>query len=91
MGLGYWTSENLVYDELTGKLLTDTTWTYKPPGFKDIPADLRIYFRRNAGNEFGVLQSKGNILFYFYRTVLKKLFRHLAALSLNKVSYTQPH
>nr|XP_032518556.1 indole-3-acetaldehyde oxidase-like [Danaus plexippus plexippus] len=58
MGLGYWTSENLVYDELTGKLLTDTTWTYKPPGFKDIPADLRIYFRRNAGNEFGVLQSK---------------------------------
>ncbi|KAJ0176239.1 hypothetical protein K1T71_008413 [Dendrolimus kikuchii] len=58
MGLGYWTSEKLVYDATTGRLLTDRTWTYKPPGIKDIPADMRIYFRRNARNEFGVLQSK---------------------------------
>nr|QLI62137.1 aldehyde oxidase 6 [Streltzoviella insularis] len=58
MGLGYWTSEKIVYDPDTGKLLTDRTWTYKPPGIKDIPADMRIYFRRNARNEFGVLQSK---------------------------------
>ncbi|KAJ0176240.1 hypothetical protein K1T71_008414 [Dendrolimus kikuchii] len=58
MGLGYWTSEKLVYDTATGRLLTDRTWTYKPPGIKDIPADMRIYFRRNARNEFGVLQSK---------------------------------
>lgn len=59
MGLGYWTSEKLMYDSVTGKLLTDRTWNYKPPGIKDIPADMRIYFRRNARNEFGVLQSKG--------------------------------
>ncbi|XP_028031935.1 indole-3-acetaldehyde oxidase-like isoform X1 [Bombyx mandarina] len=58
MGLGYWTSEKLMYDSVTGKLLTDRTWNYKPPGIKDIPADMRIYFRRNAINEFGVLQSK---------------------------------
>ncbi|KAJ2951443.1 hypothetical protein O0L34_g13596 [Tuta absoluta] len=58
MGLGYWTSENLVYDQQTGKLLTDRTWNYKPPGIKDIPADMRIYFRRNALNPLGVLQSK---------------------------------
>ncbi|XP_039757385.1 xanthine dehydrogenase-like [Pararge aegeria] len=58
MGLGYWTSENLVYDQSTGELLTNRTWTYKPPGIKDIPADMRIYFRRNAGNEHGLLQSK---------------------------------
>ncbi|XP_050550158.1 uncharacterized protein LOC118267673 [Spodoptera frugiperda] len=58
MALGYWTSEKVVYDETTGKLLTDRTWTYKIPGIKDIPADMRIYFRRNANNEFGVLQSK---------------------------------
>ncbi|XP_050344182.1 uncharacterized protein LOC126769434 [Nymphalis io] len=58
MGIGYWTSENLVYDQATGELLTNRTWNYKPPGIKDIPADMRIYFRRNAGNEFGVLQSK---------------------------------
>ncbi|XP_037293464.1 xanthine dehydrogenase-like isoform X2 [Manduca sexta] len=58
MGLGYWTSEKLLFDDTTGRLLTDRTWTYKPPGIKDIPADMRIYFLRNARNEFGVLQSK---------------------------------
>ncbi|XP_028176684.1 xanthine dehydrogenase 1-like [Ostrinia furnacalis] len=58
MGLGYWTSEHLVYDDSSGDLLTDRTWTYKPPGIKDIPADLRIYFQRNSRNDFGVLQSK---------------------------------
>ncbi|XP_073946005.1 uncharacterized protein isoform X2 [Choristoneura fumiferana] len=58
MGLGYWTSEKLVYDKNTGALLTDRTWTYKPPGMKDIPSDMRIYFKRNSRNEFGVLQSK---------------------------------
>ncbi|XP_049874983.1 uncharacterized protein LOC126373064 [Pectinophora gossypiella] len=58
MGLGYWTSEKLVYDNTSGRLLTDRTWNYKPPGIKDIPADMRVYFRRNARNEFGVLQSK---------------------------------
>nr|XP_037873009.1 aldehyde oxidase 2 isoform X1 [Bombyx mori] len=58
MGLGYWTSEKVIYDQETGKLLTDRTWTYKPPGLKDIPADFRIYFRRNSNNPTGVLQSK---------------------------------
>ncbi|XP_052742295.1 uncharacterized protein LOC112057810 [Bicyclus anynana] len=60
MGLGYWTSEKTVYDDKTGKLLTDRTWTYKPPGIKDIPADFRIYFRRNSTNIHGVLQSKAS-------------------------------
>ncbi|PZC82143.1 hypothetical protein B5X24_HaOG210951 [Helicoverpa armigera] len=58
MGLGYWTSEKIVYDGSTGKLLTDRTWTYKIPGIKDIPSDMRIYFRRNGKNDLGVLQSK---------------------------------
>nr|QLI62138.1 aldehyde oxidase 7 [Streltzoviella insularis] len=58
MGLGYWTSEKTLYDAESGKMLTDRTWTYKPPGIKDIPADLRVYFRRNSTNPFGVLQSK---------------------------------
>lgn len=26
MGLGYWLTEKLVYDQSTGKLLTDRTW-----------------------------------------------------------------
>lgn len=63
MGLGYWTSEKVVYDPESGKLLTDRTWTYKPPGIKDIPADFRVYFRRNYNNPFGVLKSKGAMLF----------------------------
>lgn len=59
MGLGYWTSEKLIYDSTTGELLTDRTWTYKPPGIKDIPKDMRIYFRKKSNNPLGVLQSKG--------------------------------
>lgn len=63
MGLGYWTSEEIIYDKSNGKLLTNRTWTYKPPTIKDIPADLRISFRKNARNESGILQSKGNLYF----------------------------
>ncbi|CAG9123156.1 unnamed protein product [Plutella xylostella] len=58
MGLGYWTSEKLVYDRSSGELLTTRTWNYKPPGLKDIPADMRIHFRRNSSNPSGVLNSK---------------------------------
>lgn len=58
MGLGLWTSERIVYEEATGRLLTDRTWTYKPPGAKDIPVDFRIMFKRNSSNTAGVLRSK---------------------------------
>ncbi|CAG9583060.1 unnamed protein product [Danaus chrysippus] len=58
MGLGMWTSENLIYDKQTGKLLTNRTWNYKPPGACDIPIDFRITFKRNSYNNNGVLRSK---------------------------------
>ncbi|XP_039304251.1 xanthine dehydrogenase isoform X1 [Solenopsis invicta] len=58
MGIGYWTSEDLVYDPKTGMLTNDRTWNYKPPGAKDIPEDFRVSFRRNAPNPLGVLRSK---------------------------------
>ncbi|XP_045499508.1 indole-3-acetaldehyde oxidase-like isoform X1 [Colias croceus] len=57
MGLGLWTSEKLIFSP-TGQLLTDRTWTYKPPGVNDIPADFRITFKRNSFNNNGVLRSK---------------------------------
>ncbi|XP_070499176.1 xanthine dehydrogenase-like [Chironomus tepperi] len=58
MGLGYWLTESLVYDPVTGELLTNRTWNYKPPGAKDIPIDFRINFLNKSTNPFGVLRSK---------------------------------
>ncbi|XP_071634820.1 uncharacterized protein [Temnothorax longispinosus] len=58
MGIGYWTSEDLVYDPKTGVLTNDRTWNYKPPGVKDIPEDFRITLLKNSVNTFGVLRSK---------------------------------
>lgn len=59
MGLGLWTSEHLVHEPASGRLLTDSSWLYKPPGAQDIPRDLRVAFRRNSRNAAGVLGSKG--------------------------------
>ena len=35
-GIGYVTTENVIYDK-DGRLLTDGTWEYKPPCSKCIP------------------------------------------------------
>lgn len=60
MGIGYYLTEQLVYDRKTGELLTDRTWNYKPPGALDIPIDFRITFIQNSPNpNVGVLRSKG--------------------------------
>jgi xanthine dehydrogenase/oxidase len=59
MGLGYYLTESLTYEGQTGELLTNRTWTYKPPGPKDIPVDFRITFLKRSSNPFGVLRSKG--------------------------------
>ncbi|XP_067656035.1 uncharacterized protein [Haliotis asinina] len=58
MGLGYWLTEQMIYDPTTGTALTDGTWEYKPPMGKDIPIDFRIQFLKNAPNPRGVLRSK---------------------------------
>lgn len=58
MGLGYWLTEQLIYDENTGQLLTNRSWNYTPPMDRDIPIDFRIQLRKNAPNPLGVLRSK---------------------------------
>jgi len=58
MGLGYWLTESLIYDRITGQLLTNRTWNYKPPGAKDIPIDFRIALLQKSANPAGFMRSK---------------------------------
>ncbi|CAH1403041.1 unnamed protein product [Nezara viridula] len=58
MGLGYLSSERIVYDDRDGALLTTRTWNYWPPGPKDIPIDFRVTIKKNATNPLGTLRSK---------------------------------
>ena len=72
MGLGYYTSEEVVYDKTSGQLVTYNTWKYKPPTTKDIPIDFRVEIQPNSINPFGVLRSKCMYLFTFcYRALIE--------------------
>lgn len=57
-GLGIWLTEGLIYDQKSGKLLTDRSYTYKPPGAKDIPIDFRVNLVQKKPNPLYVLRSK---------------------------------
>jgi xanthine dehydrogenase/oxidase len=61
MGLGYYTMERIVFN-YEGKILTNNTWTYYPPGAKDIPIDFRVKLPKNNPNPLGVLKSKGQVV-----------------------------
>lgn len=56
-GIGYYTTEKIVFDE-EGQLLTDNTWTYLPPGAKDIPVDFRVKIPKNNPNPLEILKTK---------------------------------
>eukprot|EP00042_Codosiga_hollandica_P038599 m.315369 g.315369 ORF g.315369 m.315369 type:complete len:237 (+) comp55435_c0_seq3:1990-2700(+) len=58
MGLGYYLTEELVYDSSSGQLLSDGTWTYKPPSVLDIPIVFNTTLLPNAPNPTGILSSK---------------------------------
>ncbi|CAL8082604.1 unnamed protein product [Orchesella dallaii] len=58
MGIGFWTTEKLIYSNGSPGLLTYNTWQYKPPLPKDIPEDIRITLLKDAPNPYGILRSK---------------------------------
>ena len=57
----HWLTEDLVHNRESGELLTTRTWTYKPPGAKDIPIDFRVNFIHKSANPFDVLRSKDEL------------------------------
>ncbi|GJP64164.1 hypothetical protein CLOP_g21181 [Closterium sp. NIES-67] len=57
-GQGFFTSEEVVVDEASGKLLTDGTWSYKVPSFDTAPRQLNVSLLQGSGNDRGVLSSK---------------------------------
>ncbi|XP_055899821.1 uncharacterized protein LOC106054458 [Biomphalaria glabrata] len=58
LGCGLFLLEGMTFDSLTGRALTDGTWTYKPPLPKDLPIKFNVKFMRNAPNPMGILRSK---------------------------------
>ncbi|XP_041981244.1 xanthine dehydrogenase 1-like [Aricia agestis] len=58
MGVGYWTSEELIYDKDSGELLSDRSWEYWVPQAKDIPQDFRVYFRKRSYSTELILGAK---------------------------------
>ncbi len=57
-GLGWLTTEELVWHPQTGKLMTHAPSTYKVPTASDMPADLRVRLFDNANVEDTVHRSK---------------------------------
>eukprot|EP01111_Echinosteliopsis_oligospora_P011758 TRINITY_DN3944_c0_g2_i1.p1 TRINITY_DN3944_c0_g2~~TRINITY_DN3944_c0_g2_i1.p1 ORF type:complete len:1275 (-),score=347.02 TRINITY_DN3944_c0_g2_i1:75-3899(-) len=57
MGLGNIFTEEVIYDD-HGKLVTDSTWTYKIPSSTDIPHYMQVDLYNKKPNVRGVLRAK---------------------------------
>ncbi len=60
MGMGLCTMEEVLIDPKTGKLLSDSTWTYKIPTAADIPRNFNVTFLKNSPNIRSVMSSKAS-------------------------------
>ena len=57
-GLGMMLTEDVKTDTETGKLLADSTWTYKVPSAETIPRQLNVYLLKNHPHARGIMSSK---------------------------------
>lgn len=60
MGMGLCTMEEILVEPQTGKLLSDSTWTYKIPTAADIPRQFNITFLKDSPNIRSVMSSKAS-------------------------------
>ncbi|DBA80138.1 TPA: hypothetical protein ACH3X2_007614 [Trebouxia sp. C0005] len=60
MGMGLCTMEEVLIDPKTGKLLSDSTWTYKIPTAADIPRNFNVTFLKDSPNIRSVMSSKAS-------------------------------
>eukprot|EP00879_Flechtneria_rotunda_P005310 GHRR01005597.1.p1 GENE.GHRR01005597.1~~GHRR01005597.1.p1 ORF type:complete len:688 (+),score=262.80 GHRR01005597.1:308-2065(+) len=47
-GVGHVMTEEVAEDQQTGTPLTNSTWTYKPPGLAELPAELNVHMLRES-------------------------------------------
>jgi xanthine dehydrogenase/oxidase len=59
-GIGFFLTEETIFDPNTGRVVNNGTWDYKPPASQDIPIDLRVTLLPNLPNSAGILRSKGS-------------------------------
>ena len=60
MGMGLCTSEEILVEPETGKLLSDSTWTYKIPTAADIPRQFNVTFLKDSPKIRSVMSSKAS-------------------------------
>jgi len=60
MGMGLCTMEEVLIDPKSGKLLSDSTWTYKIPTAADIPRNFNVTFLKDSPNIRSVMSSKAS-------------------------------
>lgn len=57
-GLGLMLTEDVKVDTETGKLLADSTWTYKVPSAETVPREINVYLLKNHPHPRGIMSSK---------------------------------
>jgi xanthine dehydrogenase/oxidase len=58
MALGWYLTEQIAIDPVSGILLSNGTWDYKPPQSKDIPVHMGVHTLEDTPNTAGIMGSK---------------------------------